>query len=125
MLSMSKSVGWGWADDPIRAAGGRRHYNSVRRFRAEMRRREIRSYLAANGLSLLVPGAQRALAERFRVSEATISRDLVGIYADRGYGRACPFCGAKPLDEAGAFAIAEGHERFARHLRRSGNIDRE
>jgi len=106
----------GWARDPIHAAGGRRHYNSIRQFRAELRRIEILSFLAESGMSLLVRGIQRALAQKFDVSEATISRDLVGILAERGRGRRCPFCGAKPLDEEGVRAIEEGHDRFRRWL---------
>jgi len=106
----------GWARDPIRAAGGRRHYNSVRQFRAELRRIEILCFLAESGVSLLVRGTQRALARRFAVSESTISRDLVGILAERSPIRRCPFCGAKPLDEEGVRAIENGHQRFGRWL---------
>ena len=91
----------GWANDPIHAAGGRRHYNSVRQFRAELRRIEIICFLAESHISLFVRGTQRALAEKFGVSEATISRDLVRIFAKHTRDRHCPFCGAKPLDEKG------------------------
>jgi hypothetical protein len=104
----------GWARDPIHAAGGRRHYNSVRQFRAELRRIEIICFLAESGVSLLARGTQRALARRFAVSESTISRDLVGILAERGPSRRCPFCGAKPLDDEGVRAIENGHERLRR-----------
>ena len=104
----------GWANDPIHAAGGRRHYNSVRQFRAELRRIEIICFLAESHISLFVRGTQRALAERFAVSEATISRDLVRIFAKHTRDRHCPFCGAKPLDEDGVLAIQEGHDRFRR-----------
>jgi hypothetical protein len=86
----------------------------VRQFRAELRRIEIVRFLAGSGMSLFVRGTQRALAQRFGVSEATISRDLVGILAERGPSRCCPFCGAKPLDEDGVLAIQEGHDRFRR-----------
>jgi hypothetical protein len=88
----------------------------VRQFRAELRRIEILCFLAESGMSLLVRGTQRALAQRFGISEATISRDLVGILAERGRSRCCPFCGAKPLDEKGVLAIEEGHDRFRRWL---------
>lgn len=106
----------GWARDPIHAAGGRRHYNSVRQLRAELRRIEIICFLAESHISLFVRGTQRALAERFGVSEATISRDLVRIFAKHTRGQCCPFCGAKPLDEDGVLAIEEGHQRFRRWL---------
>ena len=56
----------------------------MRQFRAELRRIEIVCFLAESGVSLLVRGTQRALAQRLGVSEATISRDLVGIVAERG-----------------------------------------
>jgi hypothetical protein len=102
--------------DPIHAAGGRHHYNSVRQFRTELRRIEILCFLAESGVSLLARGTQRALAQRFGVSEATISRDLVGILAERSHHLRCPFCGAKPLDEDGVLAIQEGHDRFRRWL---------
>jgi DeoR/GlpR family transcriptional regulator of sugar metabolism len=65
-------------------------------------------------VSLLARGTQRALARRFAVSESTISRDLVGILAERGPSRRCPFCGAKPLDDEGVRAIENGHERLRR-----------
>jgi hypothetical protein len=44
----------GWANNPIHAAGGRRHYNSVRQFRAELRRIEIICFLAESHISLFV-----------------------------------------------------------------------
>ncbi|MGO9149734.1 MAG: hypothetical protein ACLQVK_20975 [Acidimicrobiales bacterium] len=58
----------GWANDPIHAAGGGRRYNSVRQFRADLRRIEIVSFLAEIGVSLLVRGTQRALTRRFGFS---------------------------------------------------------
>jgi hypothetical protein len=88
----------------------------VRQFRAELRRIEILCFLAESHISLFVRGTQRALAERFAVSEATISRDLVRIFAKHTRDRRCPFCGAKPLDEDGVLAIQEGHDRFRRWL---------
>ena len=104
----------GWANDTIHAADGRRHYNSVRQFRAELRRIEIISFLTESHVSLFVRGTRRALAQRFAVSESTISRDFVGILAERGRSRCCPLCGAKPLDEEGVCAIKEGHEKSRR-----------
>lgn len=112
LRDMSAQPSSGWARTPIHAAGGRRNYNSVRRFRAELRRAEIRSVLAESGMSLLVRGTQRVLAERFGVSESTISRDLVGIYGAGGWGSRCPFCSARPLDDDGVLAIEEAHDRL-------------
>ncbi|MGO9149801.1 MAG: hypothetical protein ACLP1E_06010 [Acidimicrobiales bacterium] len=86
----------------------------MRQFRAELRRIEIVRFLAESGVSLLTRGTQRALAQRFGVSGSTISLDLVGILAERGPSRRCPFCGAKPLDDEGVRAIENGHERFRR-----------
>lgn len=108
---MSVQGSSGWATDPIRAAGGRRHYNSVRQHLAKKRRMEIHSVLVYSHLSLLTRGTQRVLAEIFGVSEATISRDITGIYGDTSRNGCCPFCGAKPLDEYGEFAIAKGYAR--------------
>jgi hypothetical protein len=115
-MNMSVQDHPGWANDPIHAAGGRRHYNSVRQFRAQLRRIEIICFLTESGMSLLVRGTQRALAEKFGVSEATISCDLVRIFAKHTRDRHCPFCGAKPLDDEGVRAIEEGHNRFRRWL---------
>jgi hypothetical protein len=67
-------------------------------------------------MSLLVRGTQRILAKRFGVSEATISRDLVHIFAKHTRAHRCPFCGAKALDEEGVLAIEEGPDRFRRWL---------
>jgi DNA-binding NarL/FixJ family response regulator len=55
---------------------GRRHYNSVRQFRAELRRRQILAYLRA-GMR------QRAIAAALNVSEATISRDVAALLERR------------------------------------------
>ena len=99
----------GWATDPIRAAGGRRRYNAVRQEAARLRRREILQYLADNGMSLIARATQAALARRFGVSQATISRDMVGIYGPRMCPeRSCPFCGSRALDAAGAAMIERG-----------------
>ncbi len=62
-----------------RRAGGRRHYNAVRRFRAELRRRHLAAWLRADagGWS----GQQARAARALGVSEATISRDLARMQA--------------------------------------------
>ena len=116
-MSAQDSSYYGWADDPIRAAGGRRHYNAIRRERAEFRRSEIVRYLAAEGISLLARGTQASLARRFGVSEATISRDVEAIYSrehEPGWPRCCPLCGAKPINLEGALTIQEGLDRMRR-----------
>jgi hypothetical protein len=70
-------------------AGGRRRYNSVRRFRAELRRVEIlRLASEAGGFRR---GFQAMAARRLGVSEATISSDMRGILGGRLEW--CPLCG--------------------------------
>jgi hypothetical protein len=89
-----------------RGAGGRRKYNAIRQDKARLRHHAVLQFLAESRMSLLSRGTQRALAQRFSVSEATISRDTVGIYAPpEGRPNRCPFFGAKALDEAGIEAI--------------------
>ena len=58
-----------------RRAGGRRAYNRQRLTLAEQRRARIYQLLEGKDL-MLTYGTQAALARRFNVSEATISRDL-------------------------------------------------
>jgi len=53
-----------------RRAGGRRHYNSCRRFCAAMRRKRIVTLLPAYGWR------QARVARALGVSESTVSRDL-------------------------------------------------
>lgn len=55
---------------------GRRHYNSVRQFRAELRRRQVLEYLRAG-----MP--QHAIAAALGVSEVTISRDVAALLERR------------------------------------------
>lgn len=59
-----------------RRACGRRHYNSVRTFRATLRRGQVFRLLLAWGFH---HGVQADLSRHFGVSEATISRDLAVI----------------------------------------------
>ncbi len=65
-------------DEVCRRAGGRRHYNSVRQFRAALRRTELAHLLVtgAVGSPFFDRGTQRRLADRLGVSETTISRDI-------------------------------------------------
>lgn len=62
-----------------RRAGGRRHYNAVRRFRAELRRRHLAAWLRADAGGWY--GQQARAAHALGVSEATISRDLARMQA--------------------------------------------
>jgi hypothetical protein len=103
----------GWARDPVRAAGGRRHYNAMRQIWAEGRRNAIMEVVVGQGWSLLARGVQRQLALHLGVSESTISRDLDAILSEARFDRRrCPVCGARPLDEEGAAAIADGLDRL-------------
>ena len=102
----------GWARDPIRAAGGRRHINALRQERARARQADIRRWLVATQTSL-APGVQRALAQRFGVSEATMSRDVRAIFATPSQAlHKCPLCGSRPVDAAGLEAIQTGRDRL-------------
>src|ERR1019366_219738 len=94
-----------WARDPIRAAGGRRRINAERKLQARLRQSEIRRWLVATETSLLARGVQRALAERFQVSEATISRDVRAISQTPAQSHRCPLCGSRAIDAAGLEAI--------------------
>jgi len=101
------------ANDPIRAAGGRRRINAQRQMRARLRQADICRWLVATETSLLVPGVQRALADRFGVSEATMSRDLRAIFGTPSQAlHKCPICGSRAIDAAGLEAIEAGTERL-------------
>jgi hypothetical protein len=81
-----------------RRAGGRRHYNAVRRFIQERRRAEVARLLSGKG-ALFRRGIQVELARELNVSRSTICRDIA--YLIR-LGWPCPTCGAytrlpKPL----------------------------
>jgi hypothetical protein len=75
-------------------AGGRRHYNSLRQLHAELRRAQVARLLLDGGLHR---GTQAQIARQLGVSEATISRDIVAIFA-AGRPRRCPCCGCGDLD---------------------------
>ena len=72
-------------DEVERRASGRRHYNSVRQFRATLRQMQV-ARLLAQGVR-----RRRAIARRLGVHPSTISRDVQAILA-RSPG-ACPTCG--------------------------------
>jgi DNA-binding CsgD family transcriptional regulator len=76
-----------------RRASGRRHYNSVRHFRAQYRQSQV--------MRLLASGIRRRvdIARRLRVHPSTISRDMQTLLALKP--GACPTCGrpfARPED---------------------------
>jgi hypothetical protein len=73
-----------------RRAGGRRHYNAVRRFRREWRRAEVVRLLSCKG-ALFRRGLQTELARELGVSRSTICRDLAYLLR---LGWPCPTCGA-------------------------------
>jgi hypothetical protein len=79
-------------DEAARRAAGRRHYNSVRKFRREIRRAELVAYAREVGLDVTRHGAGVLLARRFGVSRATISRDLHAIFAHHDL---CESCGSR------------------------------
>jgi hypothetical protein len=60
---MSAQHSEGWARDPIRGAGGRRHYNSLRRDMAIWRRGHIVRVVHESGTGMFARGSA---ARRFR-----------------------------------------------------------
>jgi DNA-binding transcriptional ArsR family regulator len=86
-------VSKGWSarvpdDEAYRRAGGRRRYNAVRQFRAELRLEKV-GHLLRQGLS------RAEIARRLGVHPSTVSRDIRRMFA-AGQVRRCPYCG-KPL----------------------------
>lgn len=82
----------GWAEDPERAAGGRRRYNALRRDLAAVRRAKLMALILEDG-GTLARGTQARMARRLGVSEATISRDVVRVFAEYPPSDArCPIC---------------------------------
>jgi len=72
-------------DEVERRASGRRHYNSVRHFRATLRQMQV--------ARLLAQGVRRrvVIARQLGVHPSTISRDIQMLMALRP--GACPTCG--------------------------------
>lgn len=105
--------GPGWATtNTYRAAGGRRRINAERQAVMRERQAEIRRYLLASDTYLVTRGTQRALAVRFNVSEATMSRDVRAIMqAQTGGLHKCFACGAKAVSPLGLAAIEAGLDR--------------
>lgn len=85
-------------DEMCRRASGRRQYNAVRQFRAELRRREIIDLTIRRGLVPFTHGMQSRLAEHFGVSRSTICRDLARIREDNYRAGCCPTCGSYMRD---------------------------
>jgi len=82
-----------WSDwtDPetvARRAGGRRHYNAMRRFRATFRRFEV-ARLLRQGLR------QVDIARRLGVHRSTICRDVAALYEMARQWGDCPVCGSE------------------------------
>ena len=74
-------------------ASGRRHYNSVRKFRATLRRMEIVDWAHRHDTTTIARGIQSRLAEVFGVHRSTICRDLQKIAEENTARCACPTCG--------------------------------
>ena len=79
-------------DEVCRRASGRRHYNSVRQFRALMRRREVLELMANLG-DPLAWGSRARIARQLGVSRSTICRDFQYILVRMREGKTCPLCG--------------------------------
>jgi hypothetical protein len=73
-----------------RRAGGRRHYNTVRRFIQAHRRAEMARLLSYKG-ALFHRGIQTGLARELNVGRSTICRDIAYLLR---LGWPCPHCGA-------------------------------
>src|SRR5262249_36130351 len=88
-----------------RRASGRRHYNSVRRFQATIRRREVARLLRVQG-GLTTRGTQASLARQLGVSRSTVCRDIAWLLRQ---APPCPCCGAltiPPPEDGGGIAAA-------------------
>ena len=70
-----------------RRAGGRRKYNSVRRFKADLRRVEVEKLFAAYGFTR---GARARIARELGVNRSTVSRDIRRLWAPGG--QTCDTC---------------------------------
>src|SRR5262245_62167360 len=99
--SWSDLTGW---DEVCQRAAGRRHYNSVRRFRAIIRRSKVARLLHVQG-GLTERGTQANLARQLGVSRSTVCRDIAWLLRQ---APPCPCCGAltipPPEDDVGITA---------------------
>ena len=69
-------------------AGGRRHYNDLRRIYAKLRRNEV-ALLFAQGFE------QAEIARRLGVHRSTVSRDIKSFFQMLNEEKNCPVCGHK------------------------------
>ena len=82
-------------DEIYRRASGRRHYNSVRHFKAEQRRRRLVKMLSSRKYEFILEhGTQARLARALNVSKSTICRDTQAILKKMQEHHPCPLCGA-------------------------------
>lgn len=69
-------MSWTWPvsdDEAARRAAGRRHYNSIRRLHAELRRVKVAELLRGRFLDW---GVQAEIARELGVSRSTVCRDV-------------------------------------------------
>ena len=91
-----RATNWGALTNPDvvnRRAGGRRHHNAVRQFRAHLRRNKLVDVLAAERLSPFERGTQANLSRLLKVSRSTISRDVATLMNEMREREECPICG--------------------------------
>lgn len=72
--------------EAYRRAGGRRYYNSMRQFRAKLRRARVAELLRKGY-------RQIEIARELGVSKATICRDVAALAEEAQRERVCPVCG--------------------------------
>jgi DNA invertase Pin-like site-specific DNA recombinase len=77
------------AEVAAKRAGGRRHYNAIRREKAQARREQLIKLVLRYGHER---GARARIAERLGVSRRTLGRDLAAIRVKRARPR-CQTCG--------------------------------
>jgi hypothetical protein len=80
-------------DEACRRAAGRRHYNSLRRLHALIRRSEVVRFW---GESKGQAGWQARAARALGVHRSTVSRDVQALLDELNRGRPCPLCGRGP-----------------------------
>jgi hypothetical protein len=76
-------------DEAHRRASGRRRYNAVRRFNADVRRIEVERLLMQYGFA--TRGARARVARKLKVHPSTITKDLRRI-PNPDDGKTCPTC---------------------------------
>jgi hypothetical protein len=91
-----------------RRAAGRRHYNTVRRFRAAWRRCEVARMVLESGIGR---GYQARIARELGVSRATVCRDVAWLHAE---SRPCPSCGRLRVAGGPLARVYSDHERSTR-----------